>query len=87
VVAPSLGPTRTEEDWVTPLPRTGASDDEVIRWPLVLDHLHMHQSEDFLPFVNPDLSHFLPHLHYRSPTNPAGIIARTMTQHGHQDTQ
>jgi putative transposase len=51
VVAPSLGPTRTEEDWVTPLPRTGASDDEVIRWPLVLDHLHMHQSEGLGRFV------------------------------------
>src|SRR5712691_6854302 len=42
---------------------------------------------DFLPFVNPNLSHFLPHLHDRLTTNPAGIIARTMTQHGHQDTQ
>jgi len=44
-------------------------------------------AEDFLPFVNPNLSHFLPHLHYRLTTNPACIIARTMTQHGHQDTQ
>src|SRR5262249_26608652 len=30
---------------------------------------------------------FLPHLHYRLTTNPACIIARTMTQHGHQETQ
>ncbi len=44
-------------------------------------------AEDFLPFVNPNLSHFLPHLHYGLTTNPAGIITRTMTQHGHQDTQ
>jgi hypothetical protein len=44
-------------------------------------------AEDFLPFVKPNLSHFLPHLHYRLTTNPAGIIARTMTQHGHQGTQ
>jgi hypothetical protein len=44
-------------------------------------------AEDFLPFVNPNLSHFLPHLHDRLTTNPAGIIACTMTQHGHQDTQ
>jgi hypothetical protein len=44
-------------------------------------------AEDFLPFVNPNLSHFLPHLHDRLTTNPACIIARTMTQHGHQDTQ
>jgi hypothetical protein len=44
-------------------------------------------AEDFLPFVNPNLSHFLPHLHDRLTTNPAGIITCTMTQHGHQDTQ
>ena len=30
---------------------------------------------------------FLPHLHDRLTTNPAGIIARTMTQHGHQEMQ
>jgi hypothetical protein len=34
------------------------------------------------PFVT-----FLPPLHDRLTTNPARIIARTMTQHGHQDTQ
>jgi hypothetical protein len=44
-------------------------------------------AEDFLPFVNPNVSHFLPHLPYRLTTHPAGIIARTMTQHGHQNTQ
>jgi len=44
-------------------------------------------AEDFLPFVNPHLSHFLPHLHHWLTTNSAGIIACTMTQHGHQDTQ
>jgi hypothetical protein len=44
-------------------------------------------AEDFLPFVNPHLSHFLPHLPYRLTTHPAGIIARTMTQHGHQNAQ
>jgi hypothetical protein len=45
------------------------------------------RAEDFLPFVNPNLSNFLPHLPYRFTTNPACIIARTMTQHSHQDTQ
>ena len=34
------------------------------------------------PFVK-----FLPPLHVRLTTHPAGIIARAMTQHGHQDTQ
>ena len=36
-------------------------------------------AEDFLPFVNPDLSHFLPHLHDRLTTHPASLRARTMT--------
>jgi hypothetical protein len=44
-------------------------------------------AEDFLPFVNPNLSHFLSHLRYRLTTHPACIIARMLTQHGHQDTQ
>ena len=39
-------------------------------------------AEDFLPFVNPHLSHFLSHLHDRLTANPACIIARTLTQHG-----
>jgi hypothetical protein len=42
---------------------------------------------DFLPFVNPNLSNFFPHLHDRLTMNPARIIARPMTQHGHEDTQ
>jgi hypothetical protein len=42
---------------------------------------------DFLPFVNPNLSKFFPHLHDRLAMNPARIIARPMTQHGHEDTQ
>jgi hypothetical protein len=44
-------------------------------------------AEDFLPFVNPNLANFLPHLHDRFTTNPACSIARTMTQHSQQDTQ
>ena len=51
------------------------------------EHWGDRDAEDFLPFVNPNLSHFLSHLHYQPLTNPAWIIARTMTQHGHQDTQ
>src|SRR5207247_6045423 len=41
---------------------------------------------DFLPFVNPHLSIFLPHLHDWLTTHPVRIIAGTFTQHGHQDT-
>src|SRR6266567_7831157 len=37
---------------------------------------------DFLPFVNPHGSVFLPHLHGRLTTNSAGIIAGTIPQHG-----
>jgi transposase len=51
VVAPSLGPTRTEEDFVTHITRTVASDDEVIRWHFVLDNLNIHQSEGLVRFV------------------------------------
>src|SRR6266852_9516292 len=41
-----------------------------------------------LPTIcQPQFVKFLPHLHDRLTTNPAGIIARAMTQHSHQDTQ
>jgi hypothetical protein len=51
VVAPSLGPTRTEEDFVTHITHTVASDDEAIRWHVVLDNLNMHQSEGLVRLV------------------------------------
>src|SRR5437870_9735135 len=44
VVAPSLGPTRTEEDFVTHIARTVASAPEVLRWHFVVDNLNIHQS-------------------------------------------
>jgi DDE superfamily endonuclease len=51
VVAPSLGPTRTEEDFVAHMRRTVASDPTTTRWPFVTDHLHMHQSESLVRLV------------------------------------
>jgi DDE superfamily endonuclease len=51
VVAPSLGPTRTEEACVPPIPHPVASDDEAIRWHVVLDNLNMHQSEGLVRLV------------------------------------
>jgi hypothetical protein len=51
VVAPSLGPTRTAEDFVTPIPRTVAGDAEATRWHCVLDHLNIHQSASWGRFV------------------------------------
>ena len=51
IVAPSLGPTRTEEDFVAPLTRTVASDPEATRWHFVSDNLNIHQSESVVRFV------------------------------------
>src|SRR5262249_15132280 len=43
VVAPSLGPTRTEEDFAAHIARTVASDPAVTRWHFVSDNLNIHQ--------------------------------------------
>jgi transposase len=51
VVTPSLGPTRTEEDFVAHITRTVASDDKTIRCHCVLDNLNIHQSESLVRFV------------------------------------
>jgi transposase len=51
VVAPSLGPTRTEADFVAHIARTIASDPEATRWHFVTDNLNIHQSESLVRFV------------------------------------
>jgi len=51
VVAPSLGPTRTEEDFVNHIARTVASDPEVTRWHFVIDNLNIHQSAGLVRLV------------------------------------
>jgi transposase len=51
VVAPSVGPTRTEEDFVAHITRTVASDPEATRWHFVTDNLNIHQSESLVRFV------------------------------------
>jgi len=51
VVAPSLGPTRTEEDFVTHIARTVASDPEATRWHFVVDNLNIHQSASLVRLV------------------------------------
>jgi transposase len=51
VVAPSIGPTRTQEDFVTHITGTVASDTEATRWHFVADHLNTHQSESLVKFV------------------------------------
>ena len=51
VVTPSFGPTRTEEDFVSHIARTIASEPEVTRWHFVADNLHMHQSAGLVRLV------------------------------------
>jgi len=51
VVAPSMGPTRTEADFVAHIQQTVASDAEATRWHFVTDNLNTHQSESLLRFV------------------------------------
>jgi hypothetical protein len=51
VVAPSLGPTRTEEDFVAPIRRTVASDPTTTRWHFVTDNLNMQPAESLVRLV------------------------------------
>ena len=51
VVAPSMGPTRTEEDFVNHITRTIASDPQVTRWHFVADNLNIHQSAGLVRLV------------------------------------
>jgi putative transposase len=51
VVTPSMGPTRTEEDFVNHILRTVASDPEATRWHFVADNLNIHQSEGLVRLV------------------------------------
>jgi transposase len=51
VVTPSMGPTRTEEDFVNHISRTVASKPEVTRWHFVADNLNIHQSEGLVRLV------------------------------------
>jgi transposase len=51
VVTPSMGPTRTEADFVSHRARTIASDPEVTRWHLVAENLHRHQSAGLVRLV------------------------------------
>ena len=50
VVAPSLGPTRTEADFVAHIEQTIASDPEAV-WVFVTDQLNTHQSETLVRLV------------------------------------
>lgn len=51
VIAPSMGPTRNEEDFVTHIKQTVACAPEATRWHFVTDNLNTHQSESLVRFV------------------------------------
>ena len=51
IVSPSIGPTRTEADFVAHMARTVASDPEATKWHVVLDNLNTHQSESLVRLV------------------------------------
>ena len=51
VVAPSAGPTRTEEDFVAHIRQTVATDPDATRWHFVVDNLNIHQSASLVRYV------------------------------------
>jgi hypothetical protein len=50
VMAPSVGPTRTEADFMSHVERTIAGD-PAAEWIFMVDRLHTHQSESLVRFV------------------------------------
>ena len=51
IVAPSVGATRTEADFLAHVRQTVASDPAVARWHVVVDNLDIHQSESLVRWV------------------------------------
>lgn len=51
VVMPTIGETRTEEDFVAHITQTVASDPTQVRWHFVVDNLNTHQSESLVRLV------------------------------------
>ena len=51
VIAPSCGPTRTEEDFVAHIRQTVATDPLATRWHFVVDNLNIHQSASLVRYV------------------------------------
>jgi len=51
IVAPSIGQTRKEPDFVAHLAQTVASDPEAVKWDFVVDNLDIHKSESLVRFV------------------------------------
>lgn len=51
IVAPSCGPTRTEEDFLAHVQAVVATDPQATRWHFVCDNLNIHQSEALVRWV------------------------------------
>jgi transposase len=51
VVAPSVGPTRTEADFLAHIQQTIASDPQAKQWHFVVDNLNIHVSESLVRYV------------------------------------
>ena len=51
VIAPSVGPTRTEADFLAHIERTVASDPTATRWHFVVDNLNIHKSASLVQYV------------------------------------
>jgi hypothetical protein len=54
IIAPSDGPTRTEEDFVAHIKSTVATDPSATRWQFVVDNLDIHRSESLVRLVAAD---------------------------------
>jgi len=54
LIAPSDGPTRTEQDFLEHIRRTVAADPAASRWHFVVDNLDIHGSESLVRFVAAD---------------------------------
>jgi putative transposase len=51
VLAPSVGPTRTEADYLRHVQRLVATDPEARKWHIVVDNLNIHQSVSLVRYV------------------------------------
>jgi transposase len=51
ILAPTIGQTRKEPDFVAHIAQTVATDPEALRWHFVLDNLDTHKSESLVRFV------------------------------------
>ena len=51
VIAPSVGLTRTEADFVAHVQNTTASDPTAVKWNFIVDNLNIHMSESLVRYV------------------------------------